>query len=120
MHSLQTILMSRDQDLYFSILFRLFPIPIDIRFFNILSPFLTLGDLKSNFCKILASTLRNMRFFQRKFQKFLARDSDFQQGWARDGTGQSRDFLSRSRLSRGITIRDSPAKICNKIFGVIK
>ena len=34
------------------------------------------------------------------------------QGWARDGTGQSRDFLSRSRLSRGTTMRDSPAKIC--------
>ena len=26
--------------------------------------------------------------------------------------GQSRDFLSRSRLSRGTIMRDSPAKIC--------
>ena len=34
------------------------------------------------------------------------------QGWARDGTGQSRDFMSRSHLSRGTTMRDSPAKIC--------
>ena len=28
------------------------------------------------------------------------------------GTGQSRDFRSRSRLSRGVTMRDSLAKIC--------
>ena len=32
---------------------------------------------------------------------------------ARDGTGQSREFLSRSRLSRGTIIRDSPSKICH-------
>ena len=45
-----------------------------------------------------------------KIQIFLYLRSDH--GWARDGTGQSRDFLSRSRLSRGTTMRDSPAKIC--------
>ena len=44
--------------------------------------------------------------------KNLSKVSSIGQGWARDGTGQSREFLSRSRLSRGTTMRDSPAKIC--------
>ena len=38
--------------------------------------------------------------------------ASYTQGWARDGTRQSHDSLTRSRLPRGTTMRESPAKIC--------
>ena len=47
---------------------------------------------------------------QQHILKFLI--DSFTQGWARDETGQSCDFLSQSRLSRKTTMCVSPAKIC--------